>query len=102
MWGISNGNKEQNVVDHYNKALVGMEEIQRLIKSRKEKIDLVLRETVQIEEKYLSDAECNLIKAIKLAKDSMVALESSNKALKDELAANAVVTADAVRERDSA
>ena len=102
MWGISNGNREQNAVDHYNKARVGMEEIQRLIKSRKEKIDLVLRETVQIEEKYLSDAECNLIKAIKLAKDSMVALESSNKALKDELAANAVVTADAVRERDSA
>ena len=103
MFQSDNSNKGRNVtVDHYNKALVGMEEIQRLIKARKEKIDFVVRETVQIEEKYLTDAECNLIKAVKLAKDSMVALESSNTALKDELAANAIITAEAVRERDSA
>lgn len=75
-----------------------MSEIAEVIKSRKEKITRILSETAAVEQVYLSDVECNLLNGLTLAKDSIVALESSNKALLDALAARDTDLARAVHE----
>ena len=78
------GKRDSFVADLSNQRAVSAE-ISRIVRARKEKIDAVIKDACEIEEQYLTDAECNLIKGIKLAKESMIALESSNKALQDEL-----------------
>jgi chromosome segregation ATPase len=75
-----------------------MSEIAEVIKSRKEKIAKILSETAAVEQVYLSDVECNLLNGLTVANDSLVALESSNKALLDALAARDTELARAVHE----
>jgi len=75
-----------------------MGEIGEVIRKRKEKISKILSDTAAVEEIFLSDIECNLVNGLTLAKESIAALESSNKALLDALAARDIELSRSVNE----